>query len=230
MILKMIVIMSTIHPQKVLFDRMQRHLHIHLPHEVKHLSEGKSSRYDHCKVSHDTQFYQDSESESESDSSDLCDDMSEGTQDETFAGTLEADIKLSGRFSYNIRIDRRTKRRTVDHKWVDRKKRILNNSIPSTFIGKVLSDAHMKYCQQYKEPHLNKLNYECFTRAKIKGISYKAQPNWRGKEWYDWAVIKFPKTKASVTIDVLVLETKCSALVVSSHSLDTRTREFQRFH
>jgi hypothetical protein len=156
--------------------------------------------------------------------------MSEGTQDETFAVTSDTDIKLSGRFSYNIRIDRRTKRRTVDHKWVDRKKILLYNSNPSTFIGKVLSDAHIKYCQQYKKPHLNQLNYECFTRAKINGISYKAQTNWRGKEWYDWAVIKFPKTKASVTIDVLVLETKCSALVVSSRSLDTMTREFQPFH
>jgi hypothetical protein len=47
--------------------------------------------------------------------------------------------------------------------------------------------------------NFDQLNYECFTRAKINGISYKAQPNWRGKEWYDWAVIKFPKTKASVT-------------------------------
>jgi hypothetical protein len=55
----------------------------------------------------------------------------------------------------------------------------------------------MKYCQQYKKPFRNNLSYECFTRAKINGVSYKAQPNWHGREWYDWAVVKFPKTKAS---------------------------------
>jgi hypothetical protein len=142
--------------ERVLFDRMQRHLHIHLPHEVKHLSERKSSRYDHCKVSHETQFYEDSDDyESELDASDSGDNMSEGTQDETFTVTSNTDVKLSGRFSYNIRIDRRSKRRNVNHKWVDRKKRLLNNSNPSTFIGKVLSDAHIKYCQQYKKPHFH---------------------------------------------------------------------------
>jgi hypothetical protein len=85
----------------------------------------------------------------------------------------------------------------VGHKWHSAKKQKLNNSHPSEFIGKVLSDAHMKYCQQYKKPFRNNLSYECFTRAKINGVTYKAQPNWHGREWYDWAVVKFPKTKAS---------------------------------
>jgi hypothetical protein len=96
--------------------RCKRHLHIHLPEEVKHLSEKNSSRYDHCKVSHETQLYEDwDNSEDESGGSDLDDNMS---RDEAFAN-----VKLSGRFSYNIRIDR-SKRKNVIHKWHNRKRRL----------------------------------------------------------------------------------------------------------
>jgi hypothetical protein len=128
---------------------MQRHLHTYLPDDLKHLSEKKRSRYEHSPVAHNSQFYCESEDDTSNDG-ESDDSSSTSSNSETFVTIDETNIKLSGRFTYNIHIDRH-RRRDVDHKW-----------------------------------HI----------ALINGVSYKAQPNWHGREWYDWAVVKFPKTKA----------------------------------
>jgi hypothetical protein len=70
----------------------------------------------------------------------------------------------------------------------------------------------MKYCQQYKKPFRNNLSYECFTRAKINGISYKAQPNWHGREWYDWAVVINFQRQRHQNKDEFRVEIRFSAL------------------
>jgi hypothetical protein len=31
----------------------------------------------------------------------------------------------------------------------------------------------------------------------MDGVIYRAIPNWKGNDWYDWALVKFPKTPAS---------------------------------
>jgi hypothetical protein len=40
----------------------------------------------------------------------------------------------------------------------------------------------------------------------MDGVSYRAIPNWKGNEWYDWALVKFPKTPASSIRNVPVPE------------------------
>ena len=194
--------------ERLLLEKMQRHIQSFLPDEVKHLSE-KKARHVHQHVNHNDQFFEESddedsceeegaEEEEEEEEEEAKDGEEEGTATlATFGSEHLDDVELSGRFTYNIRLDR-FQRRDVSHKWTSTKRRKLDNSNPSSFIGKVLSDYHLKYCRQYKKSFKDKISFECFTRAKISGTLYRAIPNWRGKEWYDWAVVKFPKTNASV--------------------------------
>jgi hypothetical protein len=178
---------------------MQRYLQDYLPDEVKHLSERKW-RHLHQTVSNEQQYYTDSDEEptiigEEEDESDWDSDGPE------IMSTLEMEtlpsIKLRGRFTYyNIRIDR-FQRRQVTHQWTSYKKRNLSSYNPSSLIGKCLSDFHIKYCRQYRKAFREVLSFECFTRAMIGGVLYRAIPNWYGKEWYDWAMVKFPQLNAS---------------------------------
>jgi hypothetical protein len=174
---------------------MQRHLQDYLPDAVKHLSERKS-RHVHQTVSNEEQYYTDSDEESVTNSDESsCDSYHPENMSTLDMDTLPS-IKLRGRFTCNIRIDR-MKRRHVTHQWTSYKKRNLRFYNPSSLIGKCLSDFHIKYCSQYRKAFREVLSFECFTRATIDGVLYRAIPNWYGKAWYDWAVVKFPKMNAS---------------------------------
>jgi hypothetical protein len=186
--------------ERLLLDKMQRYLQDYLPDEVKHLSERKS-RHVHQTVSNEEQYYTDSDEEpttiGEDDDESDCDSYGPEIMSTLEMETLPSiKLRLRGRFTYNIRIDR-FQRRHITHQWTSYKKRNLSAYNPSSLIGKCLSDYHIKYCRQYRKAFREVLSFECFTRATIGGVLYRAIPNWYGKEWYDWAVVKFPQLNAS---------------------------------
>ena len=135
--------------ERLLLDKMQRHLQDYLPDAVKHLSERKS-RHVHQSVSNEEQYYTDSDEESVTNSDESsCDSYHPENMSTLDMDTLPS-IKLRGRFTCNIRIDR-MKRRHVTHQWASYKKRNLTSYNPSSLIGKCLSDFHIKYCSQYRK-------------------------------------------------------------------------------
>ena len=104
----------------------------------------------------------------------------------SLAGMYHLFIKISG-----------NKRITVRHKWKSPYTAILGVK-PSAYIHKTIADSAIKYCTNNRISHERDLTLHCYTGAKIRGVTYRANPYWKGTEWYDWAAVRFPKTVDSV--------------------------------
>jgi hypothetical protein len=154
-----------------------------VPEELRKLTEDSS--YEHSQGTYERQLYD----------SQLDDDDNERYN--TLAHELNVSDSLVGRGAYSLTISLdESRRRNVSHKWKYGAKNI-GRFLPNSMVGKVLSDYHIKYCEQYCEPHRSTLNYECYTSLTYEGTIYKSEPNWKAKgcEWYDWCVVRFPSTK-----------------------------------
>jgi hypothetical protein len=86
----------------------------------------------------------------------------------------------------------------ISHKWTYKFKNISGQFLPNPMLGKILSDYHLQYSDQYNQPFRSLLQYDCFTLIKMDGVLYKCSPDWQGKghEWYDWVTARFPSTSA----------------------------------
>jgi hypothetical protein len=160
---------------RVVIDRVFDHIKLHCSK-------------DHSSMDHKGRIVENYYEDSESDDSDSDDEV----EDIDTNGNLVSTFKLRGLYEMNVTIDNR-KRITATHKWRDPSMKVLGIN-PNTFISKTVSDASIKYATNYKEAHETNIELHGYTSAVIRGVKYRATPNWKGEEWYDWACVKFPTT------------------------------------
>eukprot|EP00956_Cyclotella_meneghiniana_P036428 scaffold125722_cov23-Cyclotella_meneghiniana.AAC.4 len=86
---------------------------------------------------------------------------------------------LGGQCDIDIVIDARSKRLTVTHKWKSPLKRALGID-PCLHLHSTVGSADCVY--------------SCHS---VNGVKYRANPYWKGGEWYDWCVVRFPEIKDS---------------------------------
>lgn len=101
-------------------------------------------------------------------------------------------IAVRGKYTMAIHIDTRN-RVTVSSKFTYPPMQMLGVQ-PNQFVHKTIADASIKYCLNRDMDCAANLNIQGFTSAVIGGCRYRSTPYWKGEEWYDWAVVKFPPT------------------------------------
>ena len=100
--------------------------------------------------------------------------------------------KVSGQCAIVINIDFR-KRSHVNYRWKSVLRRILAVS-PCLHLHSTVGSYAIREHTKHNIPIPEKIHIESFTEATIRGIRYRANPYWKGGEWYDWAVVRFPET------------------------------------
>lgn len=179
--------------ERMLLEKVREHIESFLPEPVAALTRS-TTKYNHSKTTFDRQFFP---SEWDDDDNDMYNvPMTDGTQN--------VPIKATGGYSLSVSIDAQ-RRRGVSHKWKYGKKNHDGKFIPNVMMGKVLSDYHLKYCDQYQVGFQSTLKYQCFTSIKMNNVIFRSDPDWvgTGHEWYDWVVARFPNTAAPTNRDVV---------------------------
>jgi hypothetical protein len=71
-----------------------------------------------------------------------------------------------------------------------------NIMIPKTFnlVHAAISNYHVKTCSEHGLVKTATIEVECNTTAIINGHRYRCAADYRGHKWYDWAMLRFPKT------------------------------------
>lgn len=117
---------------------------------------------------------------------------SESSDSESEDGTSIVGSTVRGRYRLGISMNAQ-KRVNVTHKWHSRNLSILGVS-PNIYLGKTIADAHIKYTSNFSVAPQGSINVTGYTSATVGGVTYRANPYWKGEEWYDWASVRFPST------------------------------------
>lgn len=167
----------------MLLEKAKDHVESLLPTEVKDVI--RESRYQRSEASYDRQHYDASLDDDDN-------SIYNVPLDET---TPTPECVGAGKYNLAITLDD-DRRRTVSHRWEYDVKNAIGRFPPNPLMAKVLSDYHLKYCQQYSQSHNDKIEFECYTTVKYNGVLYRSDPNFmgRGHEWYDWCVARFVNT------------------------------------
>ena len=103
---------------------------------------------------------------------------------------------LGGQCDIDIVIDARTKRLTVTHKWKSPLKRALGIE-PCLHLHSTVGSYLLTKHQEHNVELPDKVELTAYTHATVNGVKYRANSYWKGGEWYDWCVVRFPETKDS---------------------------------
>lgn len=171
--------------ERMLLEKAKLHIERLLPDEVRDVI--RQSRYEYSQTTYERQHYDP-----------ILDDDDNPVYNVPFDETnAPPECQCSGNYSLVIKLQE-DRRRLVSHKWKYAVKNYSDRFSPNPLMSKVLSDYHLKYCQQYSQTHHNELQFECYTAVKYNGVLYRSDPNFmgRGHDWYDWCIARFVNTAA----------------------------------
>ena len=120
---------------------------------------------------------------------------------------------MRGSYSMNIKVDRRH-RITASARWKDRDKDKISGMVqPHPIIKYALGRSAIKLAQTIGVSDGQSFEVEGFTSLKAPinngenttyNVTFKCSPMERGREWYDFALIRMPKTKEKLNGDTCV--------------------------
>ena len=168
--------------ERLLIDKATRHMTTFVPESIRNLLD--KNKHKQTSLSLERQSFGTNVDNDDDKMYDNC-------------NIVDNDTVQRGRYALTIALDD-SRRRTVSHKWNYKYKNIPGKFLPNQMMGKILSDYHLQYCDQYSQPFQSILQYECFTSIKIDGQIFKSDSDWNGKdiEWMDWCAVRFPSTLA----------------------------------
>lgn len=200
--------------ERVILQKASAHMHEFIPRDLAHLtvtdlkSEVVHYSYEQYSDSDDDEVEEDDDTsvndaeiesttdrlhkhDADADNSVISTDLSH------FDVGIDANITdLSGTYDQVIEINHRG-RRTVRTKWRwEAKER--NSTATNDLVHFAISNYHVKTCEENGLLKSAKIEVECHTAALINGHRYRCAADYRGHKWYDWAMLRFPKTVNSV--------------------------------
>ena len=152
--------------------------------------------YENDKTTEGNQYYDEFEH---------CDEINhqEGEIDPSFARSENVDTR--GQYSMVVHIEKGTNI-THDIKWLDENRNILKTK-PSPMIPYAIGYHHAARSREFKlrRDHQS-VEVECYTQATVpcksgdnlKSVLFRCTPDLNGREWYDFALVKFPSTREHV--------------------------------
>ena len=102
---------------------------------------------------------------------------------------------IGGQCDIAIKIDANQRAR-IKYKWKSPLRRLLCVA-PCLHLHATIVSYAIQHHNKNNIPIPNTIHVSAYTHATISGIKYRANPYWKGGEWYDWSVVRFPETNAS---------------------------------